>query len=192
MSQHVRALTVSRNQSAEQLVAICGGIIKGLTGNPAFPSPPVDLKTVQTAFVNLNAAMAAQYTRNRMPSADSQAIANGAIPFRGCAYSLRGRGFTQILSAQIRVPFIIRLLFSIYLLALAGSQQIAESLYWRHNLQARIGKTSFQIEHDLCRSPRVQPLSIIDERLMPHSCVRAIREIRAQGLSSSGREAFQG
>jgi hypothetical protein len=33
-------------KSAEQLIAVCGGIIKGLTNNPAFASPPVDLKMV--------------------------------------------------------------------------------------------------------------------------------------------------
>jgi hypothetical protein len=60
MAQQVRALDVSRGQSAEQLVAIGGGIIKGLTDNPAFPSPPVDLKTLQTAVDDLNAALAAQ------------------------------------------------------------------------------------------------------------------------------------
>jgi hypothetical protein len=49
MSQHIRAVGVTRGQSAEQLVAVCGGIIKGLTDNPAYPSPPVDLKTLQAA-----------------------------------------------------------------------------------------------------------------------------------------------
>ena len=56
MSQHVRAVDASRGQSAEQLVAICGGIIKGLTDNPAYPNPPVDLKTLQAAVDGLNAA----------------------------------------------------------------------------------------------------------------------------------------
>jgi hypothetical protein len=60
LAQHARAVDVSRSQSAEQLVAICGGIIKGLTDNPAFPSPPVDLKAVQAAVDELNAAIAAQ------------------------------------------------------------------------------------------------------------------------------------
>ena len=60
MSQHIRAVGVSRGQSAEQLVAVCGGILKGLTDNPVYPSPPVDLKTVQAAIDELNAALAAQ------------------------------------------------------------------------------------------------------------------------------------
>ena len=60
MSTYVRAVGVSRNQSAEQLVAICEGIIKGLTDNPAFPNPPVDLKTLQAAVDGLSAALAAQ------------------------------------------------------------------------------------------------------------------------------------
>jgi hypothetical protein len=58
--QHIRAVDASRGLSAEQLVAVCGGIIKGLTDNPAYPSPPVYLKTVQAAVDDLNAALAAQ------------------------------------------------------------------------------------------------------------------------------------
>ena len=47
-------------QSAEKLIASAGAIITGLTGNPSFPSPPVDLKTVQDAVDDLSAALAAQ------------------------------------------------------------------------------------------------------------------------------------
>ena len=60
MSPYVRAVTLSRGQFAEQLVATCGGIIKGLTDNPAYPNPPVDLKTLRAAVDDLNAAVAAQ------------------------------------------------------------------------------------------------------------------------------------
>jgi hypothetical protein len=60
MSPYVRAVGVSRNQSAEQLVATCEGIIKGLTDNPAYPNPPIDLKTLQAAVDDLCAALAAQ------------------------------------------------------------------------------------------------------------------------------------
>ena len=60
MSPYVRAVTLSRGQSAEQLLATCGGIIKGLTDNPAYPNPPIDLKTLQAAVDGLNAAVAAQ------------------------------------------------------------------------------------------------------------------------------------
>jgi hypothetical protein len=47
MLQHIRIADGFRSQSAEQLAATAAGIITGLTGNAAFPSPPVDLKTVQ-------------------------------------------------------------------------------------------------------------------------------------------------
>lgn len=47
-------------QSAERLIATAGAIITGLAGNPSFPSPPVDLKTVQAAVDDLSAALAAQ------------------------------------------------------------------------------------------------------------------------------------
>ena len=60
MLQHVRIADGFRGQSAEQLAATAGGIITGLTGNPAFPSLPVELKTVQAAVDELNAALAAQ------------------------------------------------------------------------------------------------------------------------------------
>ena len=60
MSQRVRIADKFKTQSAEQLLATCGGIIKGLTDNPAYPNPPVDLKTLQAAVDDLNAAVAAQ------------------------------------------------------------------------------------------------------------------------------------
>lgn len=60
MLQHVRIADGCRSQSAEQLAATAGAIITGLTANPAFPSPPVELKTVQGAVDELNAALAAQ------------------------------------------------------------------------------------------------------------------------------------
>jgi len=60
MFQHVRIADGFLSKSAEQLAATAGGIITGLTGNPAFPSPPVELKTVQGAVDKLNAALAAQ------------------------------------------------------------------------------------------------------------------------------------
>jgi hypothetical protein len=41
-------------------VATCEAIIKGLTDNPAFPNPPVDLKTLRAAVDGLSAALAAQ------------------------------------------------------------------------------------------------------------------------------------
>jgi hypothetical protein len=47
-------------QSTKRLITTAGVVINGMTGNPAFHSPPVDLKTVQAAVDDLNAAMAAQ------------------------------------------------------------------------------------------------------------------------------------
>jgi hypothetical protein len=49
-----------RLQSAEQLVTTGCTIIKGLTGNAAFPAPTVDLKAVQAAVDDLSAALATQ------------------------------------------------------------------------------------------------------------------------------------
>jgi len=72
MSQHVRAVDASRGQSAEQLVATCGAIIKGLTDNPAYPSPPIDLKTLQSAVDDLNAALAAQVHGGKAATAEKK------------------------------------------------------------------------------------------------------------------------
>ena len=49
MSQHARIADRLTRQSAEQLVTMAGAVVNGLTGNPAFPAPPVDLKAVQAA-----------------------------------------------------------------------------------------------------------------------------------------------
>jgi hypothetical protein len=59
-----------RLQSAEQLVATGCAIIKGLTGNAAFPAPTVDLKTVQIAVDDLSAALAAQAQVGTAATAD--------------------------------------------------------------------------------------------------------------------------
>ena len=60
MPQRVRIADGFAKQSAEQLVTTAGAVITGLTNNPAFPAPAVDLKGVQTAADELNAAMAAK------------------------------------------------------------------------------------------------------------------------------------
>jgi hypothetical protein len=60
MSPQIRIADGLRTQSAERLIVTAGGIITGMTDNPAFPSPPVDMKTVQAAVDDLSAAMAAQ------------------------------------------------------------------------------------------------------------------------------------
>jgi hypothetical protein len=60
MSPHVRIADRLTTQSAEQLVATAATIIASLTGNAAFPSPPVDLKAVQAAIDDLNSAIVAQ------------------------------------------------------------------------------------------------------------------------------------
>jgi hypothetical protein len=60
MSPHIRIADGLRTQSAERLITTAGAIINGLTGNPSFPAPPVDMKTLQAAVDDLNAALAAQ------------------------------------------------------------------------------------------------------------------------------------
>jgi len=60
MCPQIRIADGLRTQSAERLITTAGAIINGLTGNPSFPSPSVDLKTLQAAVDDLNAALAAQ------------------------------------------------------------------------------------------------------------------------------------
>lgn len=60
MNQQIRIADKFKKQSAEQLVVMAGAIITGLTDNPAFPAPAVDLKAVQAAAEDLSAALAAQ------------------------------------------------------------------------------------------------------------------------------------
>jgi hypothetical protein len=60
LPQRARVADRLKKQSAEQLVIMAGAVITGLTNNPAFPAPTVDLKAVQAAADDLNAALAAQ------------------------------------------------------------------------------------------------------------------------------------
>ena len=60
MSQHIRIADKLNRIPAEQLVTMAGAVINGLTGNPAFPNPTVDLKVVQAAADALAAALVAQ------------------------------------------------------------------------------------------------------------------------------------
>ena len=60
MSHRIRIADRLVRQSAEQLVVTAGAVISGLTNNPAFPAPTVDLNAVQAAADDLKAAAAAQ------------------------------------------------------------------------------------------------------------------------------------
>lgn len=60
MAPHIRALTGFKGQTDQQIIATAGAVLKGLSGNPAFPSPPGELAALQSAFDELNAAIAAQ------------------------------------------------------------------------------------------------------------------------------------
>ena len=59
-----------KRQSTEQLITTASAIIAGLTNNPSFPAPTVDLQTVQAAADELNAALAAQAHGGRTATAE--------------------------------------------------------------------------------------------------------------------------
>jgi len=60
MPQRPRVADRLKKQSADQLIITAGAVITGLTNNPAFPAPTVDLKTVQAAADDLKDALTAQ------------------------------------------------------------------------------------------------------------------------------------
>ena len=60
MSHRIRIAGGFGKQSPEQFVITAGAVISGLTNNPAFPAPTVDLNAVQAAADDLKAAVSAQ------------------------------------------------------------------------------------------------------------------------------------
>ena len=60
MAYRARVADKLMRRSADQLVSTAGAVITGLANNPAFPAPTVDLKALQAAADDLNAALAAQ------------------------------------------------------------------------------------------------------------------------------------
>ena len=59
MTQSARIIIGFRSFSNDQLATVAVAVIKGMTGNKAFPNPPVDLTAVQTALDEYLAALAA-------------------------------------------------------------------------------------------------------------------------------------
>jgi hypothetical protein len=59
MTQNVRISTGFRSLTNQQLATVAAAVITGMTGNKAFPNPPVDLTAVQTALDEYLAALAA-------------------------------------------------------------------------------------------------------------------------------------
>jgi hypothetical protein len=80
MSKRIRIADRLKSQSAEQLVAMAGAIVTGLTDNPAFPAPTVDLKTVQAAAEELNMALAAQVHGGTAATAEKKNKQEALIP----------------------------------------------------------------------------------------------------------------
>jgi hypothetical protein len=70
MSYRVRIADGFIKQSGEQLVIMASAVITGLTDNPAFPAPTVDLKAVQAAADSLNSALAARINGGKAATAE--------------------------------------------------------------------------------------------------------------------------
>jgi Fibronectin type III domain len=60
MAPQVKPVLGFKTQSDQQIATTASAVIKEMTGNTAFPNPPVELKAVQAAVDELSAAMAAQ------------------------------------------------------------------------------------------------------------------------------------
>src|SRR5947207_9761800 len=56
MTQKVRIQLGFQRYIDQQLTTVAAAVIQGMTGNKAFPNPPVDLTAIQTALDNFNAA----------------------------------------------------------------------------------------------------------------------------------------
>lgn len=59
MATKVRISLGFQKYSDQQLATLAAAVIKGMTGNKAFPTPPVDLAAAQTALDDYTAALAA-------------------------------------------------------------------------------------------------------------------------------------
>ena len=60
MSPRVRAVIGFKRFNDPQLVTTGRGVVKEMKGNPNFPNPPEELKTLESAVEELSAALAAQ------------------------------------------------------------------------------------------------------------------------------------
>src|SRR5512147_165088 len=60
MATQIRVSVGFNRFSDQQLGTLAGRVIKGMTGNNAFSSLPVDITAVQSALDDFNAALAAQ------------------------------------------------------------------------------------------------------------------------------------
>ena len=58
MTQKARITIGFSNFSDQQLAIVAAAVIKGMTGNKAYPNPPVDLTAAQTALDDFQAALA--------------------------------------------------------------------------------------------------------------------------------------
>ncbi len=69
MTQKVRISLGFQRYTDQQLATLAAAIIKGMTGNRAFPNPPVDFTAAQTALDDFNAALAATINGGRAATA---------------------------------------------------------------------------------------------------------------------------
>ena len=60
MSPRVRAVAGFKRLTDPQLITTGRGVVKEMKGNPNFPNPPEEVKTLESAVDELSAALAAQ------------------------------------------------------------------------------------------------------------------------------------
>ena len=70
MAQHIQIRIGLAKATDSEVIAIAGAVIAGMTGNPAFPNPPVEIAAVQSAVAQLTHAIAAQAQGGPAATAD--------------------------------------------------------------------------------------------------------------------------
>jgi hypothetical protein len=116
MFPKIRIADGLRTQSAERLITTAGAIFNGLTGNLSFPSPPLDLQTVQAAVDDLSAALVAQANGGPTATAEKRNKQEALIGLlRGLRHYvedhcgndlsvLLSSGFQAAMTTRVRLP----------------------------------------------------------------------------------------
>jgi len=96
MAQQLRVRRAFTTLTDQQIIALTGAVISGLTNNPAFPKPPVEVAEVQSELDQFMAAIA------RVTSGDPQATAARNTKREALVASLRQLAtFVEVRSSDL-------------------------------------------------------------------------------------------
>ena len=107
-AKHLRVALGFTQQTDHQLEELAGAVLAGMTGNKAYPSPPVDLATLHTALTDFTTAIAAQVTGGKHATSDKNSKRHALIVIlRKLASYVQGNcndDQTVLLSSGFQVP----------------------------------------------------------------------------------------